>query len=72
VKLWDLARGRCTKTLQLPGKVFALAVSADGRYAVASSAGSDNFPWHRRHDRGPLGLGERTSPSDAWKATPVP
>lgn len=43
VKLWDLSRGRCLKTLQLPGKVFALCLSADARLAVTSSAGSDNF-----------------------------
>ena len=43
LRLWDLRRGRCENTLFLKGKVFCVALSADGRRAVSSAAGSDNF-----------------------------
>ncbi|GIW46044.1 MAG: hypothetical protein KatS3mg077_3326 [Candidatus Binatia bacterium] len=43
VKLWDLQRARSVKTLRMRGRVFALALSQDGRLAVISAAGSDNF-----------------------------
>ncbi|MCX8070998.1 MAG: protein kinase [Candidatus Binatia bacterium] len=43
VILWDLQRGRPAKSLRLAGKVFALTLAQDGRFAVVSSAGSDNF-----------------------------
>lgn len=43
VRLWDLRRARALKTLPVRGKVFALTLSSDARYAVISSAGSDNF-----------------------------
>ncbi len=43
LRLWDVQRGRCECTLRLAGQVFAVAISADGRRAVSSAAGSDNF-----------------------------
>lgn len=43
VKLWDLQQARAVKTLRMRGKVFAVTLSSDARYAVISAAGSDNF-----------------------------
>ena len=43
VKLWELQTGRTLKAVRLRGKVFALTLSSDARFAAISSAGSDNF-----------------------------
>lgn len=43
LRVWDLKNGKCIKTLPLQGKLFSVGITADGRRAVSSSSGSDNF-----------------------------
>lgn len=43
LRVWDLQRGRCEQTLSCEGQVFCVAIAGDGRRAVSSAAGSDNF-----------------------------
>jgi WD40 repeat protein len=43
LRIWDTQSGSCIKTLATGGAVFAVALSADGRRAVSSSSGTNNF-----------------------------
>ncbi|MBI3782707.1 MAG: protein kinase [Deltaproteobacteria bacterium] len=43
LRLWDLKRAKCTNTIPLVGKVFGVSLTADGKRAVSSSSGADNF-----------------------------
>ncbi len=38
LRVWDLQTGRCRATLATPGKVFGVALSPNGRWAVSSSS----------------------------------
>lgn len=43
LKVWDTQNGTCLMSLATVGSVFAVACSADGRRAVSSSSGTNNF-----------------------------
>jgi WD40 repeat protein/serine/threonine protein kinase len=43
LKVWNTTTGACLKNLATVGPVFSVALSADGRRAVSSSSGTNNF-----------------------------
>lgn len=55
IRLWDLADGRLLRTLEVPGGVYAGALSPDGRWLVVADAdGHRVFGWDLAVRGGPI------------------